>query len=68
MAANKLNLKNIDSPSELFEYIYKLEKDLEEKDNFIDSQIVYIASLHTEIDALRQKLKGENNSKWKVLR
>ena len=40
MAANKLNLKNIDSPSELFEYIYKLEKDLEEKDNFIDSQIV----------------------------
>lgn len=63
MAANKLNLKNIDSPSELFEYIYKLEKDLEEKDSFIDSQIVYIASLHTEIDALRQKLKGENNSK-----
>ena len=63
MAANKLNLKNIDSPSELFEYIYKLEKDLEEKDNFIDSQIVYIASLHTEIDALRQKLKGETNSK-----
>jgi hypothetical protein len=63
MAANKLNLKNIDSPSELFEYIYKLEKDLEEKDNFIDSQIVYIASLHTEIDALRQKLKGENTSK-----
>jgi hypothetical protein len=57
MAANKLNLKNIDSPSELFEYIYKLEKDLEEKDNFIDSQIIYIASLHTEIDALRQKLK-----------
>ena len=63
MAANKLNLKNIDSPSELFEYIYKLEKDLEEKDNFIDSQINYIASLHTEIDALRQKLKGENTSK-----
>ena len=63
MAANKLNLKNIDSPSELFEYIYKLEKDLEEKDNFIDSQIVYIASLHTEIDALRQKLKEETNSK-----
>ncbi len=63
MAANKLNLKNIDSPSELFEYIYKLEKDLEEKDSFIDSQIVYIASLHTEIDVLRQKLKGENNSK-----
>lgn len=63
MAANKLNLKNIDSPSELFEYIYKLEKDLEEKDNFIDSQIIYIASLHTEIDALRQKLKGENTSK-----
>jgi hypothetical protein len=63
MAANKLNLKNIDSPSELFEYIYKLEKDLEEKDSFIDSQIVYIASLHTEIDALRQKLKGKNTSK-----
>ena len=63
MAANKLNLKNIDSPSQLFEYIYKLEKDLEEKDNFIDSQIVYIASLHTEIDALRQKLKEETNSK-----
>jgi hypothetical protein len=63
MAANKLNLKNIDSPSELFEYIYKLEKDLEEKDNFIDSQIIYIASLHTEIDALRQKLKEENTSK-----
>lgn len=63
MATKKLNLKNIDSPSELFEYIYKLEKDLEEKDNFIDSQIVYIASLHTEIDALRQKLKGEENSK-----
>jgi hypothetical protein len=63
MAVNKLNLKNIDSPSELFEYIYKLEKDLEEKDNFIDSQIIYIASLHTEIDALRQKLKGENTSK-----
>lgn len=63
MATKKLNLKNIESPAELFEYIYKLEKDLEEKDNFIDSQIVYIASLHTEIDALRQKLKGENNSK-----
>lgn len=63
MATKKLNLKNIDSPSELFEYIYKLEKDLEEKDNFIDSQIIYIASLHTEIDALRQKLKGENTSK-----
>ena len=63
MAANKLNLKNIESPSELFEYVYKLEKDLEEKDNFIDSQIVYIASLHTEIDALRQKLKEETNSK-----
>lgn len=63
MSTKKLNLKNIDSPSELFEYIYKLEKDLEEKDNFIDSQIVYIASLHTEIDALRQKLKGEENSK-----
>ena len=60
MSTKKLNLKNIDSPSELFEYIYKLEKDLEEKDNFIDSQIVYIASLHTEIDALRQKLKEEN--------
>ena len=63
MATKKLNLKNIESPAELFEYIYKLEKDLEEKDSFIDSQIVYIASLHTEIDALRQKLKGENNSK-----
>lgn len=63
MATKKLNLKNIESPAELFEYIYKLEKDLEEKDSFIDSQIVYIASLHTEIDALRQKLKEENNSK-----
>ena len=63
MAANKLNLKNIDSPSDLFDYIYKIEKDLAEKDSFIDSQIVYIASLHTEIDALRQKLKGEPISK-----
>ena len=63
MAKKRLTLKDIYSPAELFDYICQLEKDVEEKNNFIDSQIVYIASLHTEIDALRQKLKGENNSK-----
>ena len=66
MTTDRFDLKNINSVSELFEYICKLEKDLEARENLINSQIVYIANLHADNDELRQKvveltaqLKGE---------
>lgn len=60
---NIKNLKDINSVADLFEYISglettieKLTNDIKTRDNIIDSQIVQIAGLHTDIAVLREKL------------
>lgn len=62
------NLKDINSVTDLFEYISGLETSVEKltngiktRDNIIDSQIVQIADLHTDIAILREKLSKSNN-------
>ena len=66
----KLKFKNqefqteaVNSVADLFEYISglettveKLTNDIKTRDNIIDSQIVQIAGLHTDIAVLREKL------------
>ena len=56
MTTDKMSLKDINSVADLFNYICKLEEDLEARESLIDSQIVYIANLHADIDLLRQKV------------
>ena len=56
MTTNRMNLRDINTVADLFGYISKLEEDLEARESLIDSQIVYIANLHTDIDVLRQKV------------
>lgn len=51
------NLKNINSQADLFNYICQLEEDIEAKEKIIDSQILKIADLATENDALTEKVK-----------
>lgn len=60
---NIKNLKDINSVADLFEYISglettveKLTNDIKTRDNIIDSQIVQIAGLHTDVAVLREKL------------
>lgn len=66
---NIKSLKEINSVADLFEYISGLETTVEKltndiitRDNIIDSQIVQIAGLHTDIAVLREKLSKSNNS------
>ncbi len=51
------NLKNINSQADLFNYICQLEEDIEAKEKIIDSQILKIADLATENDALVKKVE-----------